>query len=168
MGAEAGRPRQGGAVHAGSMRRAPVARAAALRALGRQAMKTRCVRIALMGVGLIGGLLTAAAPWSAAVAVSGSYSSSVDFLIQPAEPVQLTAATWRDFEHAFTGTVEDAGAHLEAGVIQPVFFRPADEILDLAVEDELSGQAGREIWRIDRLIVAESTHFLAQRYRGNA
>ncbi len=102
MGAEAGRPRQGGAVHAGSMRRAPVARAAALRALGRQAMKTRCVRIALMGVGLIGGLLTAAAPWSAAVAVSGSYSSSVDFLIQPAEPVQLTAATWRDFEHAFT------------------------------------------------------------------
>ena len=65
-------------------------------------MHGRHVDVVLVGAVFAGSLLTAAAPWSAAVAASGSYSVSVDFLIQPAEPVQITAATWRDFEHAFT------------------------------------------------------------------
>jgi hypothetical protein len=114
--------RQDETVHAGSMRRAPVARAEALRALEGQAMKTRHLEIALMGVGMIGGLLAAFVPGPAALAASSSYSSSSDFIIQPADPVVLTFAAWRDFEHAYTTDIPASAAWNPVG--QSEFFNP--------------------------------------------
>jgi len=76
---------------------------------------------AILMASLVAGGVLAGAPWSSARADFDFYNDGTNFQIQPTKPAVMTAAVWRDFEHAWA---QDFGAQAENASWNPVAQAP--------------------------------------------